>query len=100
VAARTVPEVRRLLPDLPPSIVIKVQSSRDVIPETGENASNVEPNVVVWQVDATRSVIAIARRELRATLFHELHHLVRRAVIPNTRLRDNVIREGLGTAFE
>jgi hypothetical protein len=102
VAERTIPEVRRVLPDLPRSIVLKVSTSRDVIPETGENGSNFQPNVVDWRVDASRpeGVGAIARRELRATLFHELHHLVRSAVITSMRLRDHVIREGLGTAFE
>jgi hypothetical protein len=102
VANRTVPEVRRLLPDLPRPIVLRVSTSHDVIPETGENGSNFQPNVVDWRVDANRpeGVVAIARRELRATLFHELHHLVRCAVITRMRFRDHVVREGLGTAFE
>jgi uncharacterized protein YjaZ len=37
---------------------------------------------------------------LRPTLFHELHHLVRTAAVGGRRLKDHVIREGLGTAFE
>jgi hypothetical protein len=102
IAQRTMPEVRRLLPDLPPSIVVRVSSSKNVIPETGENGSNFQPNTIDWQVDASRGegVVAIARKQLRPTLFHELHHLVRSAAITGWRLRDHVVREGLGTAFE
>jgi hypothetical protein len=102
VAERTIPEVRRLLPQLPPSIVLRVSTSTSVIPETGENGSNSQPNVVHWQVDASRGegVVTIARTQLRATLFHELHHVVRAAVFVDRRLRDHVIREGLATAFE
>lgn len=102
VAERTIPDVRRLLPGLPPTIVLRVRSSARVIPETGENASNYQPNIVDWQVDAARSegVAGIARAQLRPTLFHELHHLVRAATIDSGRLRDHIIREGLGTAFE
>ena len=102
VAQRTILEVRHLLPDLPKSIVLKVSTSRDVIPETGENASNFQPNVVDWRVDPGRSggIAAIARTQLRATLFHELHHLVRSSVIPGMRLKDHIVREGLGTVFE
>jgi hypothetical protein len=102
VAERTIPDVRRFLPDLPATIVLKARSSTHVIPETGENASNSPPNVVAWQVDAARSegVAGIARAQLRPTLFHELHHLVRAATIDSDRLRDHIVREGLGTAFE
>ena len=102
VAERTVPEVRRLLPDLPSKIVVEVRTSTAVIPETGENATTRQPNVVAWQVDASwkESVAAIAHTQLRSTLFHELSHLVRGATIDDTRLKDDVIREGLGTAFE
>jgi hypothetical protein len=102
VAERTIPEVRRLLPDLPSKIVIEVRTSTAVIPETGETATTRQPNVVAWQVDASRKegVAAIARAQLRPTLFHELSHLVRGAIIDDRRLKDDVIREGLGTAFE
>jgi hypothetical protein len=102
VAEKAVPDVRHLLPDLPRPIVLRVSTSHDVIPETGENGSNYQPNVVDWRVDASRTegIAAIARRELRATLFHELHHLVRCAAVNGMRLRDHVMREGLGTAFE
>jgi hypothetical protein len=102
VAERTVPDVRRLSPGLPPTIVLRVSSSKSVIPETGENASNYQPNFVDWQVDSSRSegVAAIARAQLRPSLFHELHHLVRATVVGGRRLKDHVIREGLGTAFE
>jgi hypothetical protein len=102
VAERVVPDVRRLLPDLPASILLRVSTSKGVIPETGENADNWQPNIVQWYVDASRSegVAAIARSQLRFTLFHELHHLVRAALIADSSLKDHVIREGLATAFE
>lgn len=102
IAEHSVQDIRRVLPGLPSSIVMRVHASRSVIPETGENASNWQPNGVDWQVDADRpeGVTTIARRQLRATLFHELHHVVRAAVVDGTRLRDHIVREGLGTAFE
>jgi hypothetical protein len=102
VAERAIPDVRRLLPDLPPSIVLRVGTSKAVIAETGENADNWQPNIVQWYVDASRSegVAMIARSQLRPTLFHELHHLVRAGVVESARLRDHVIREGLANAFE
>ena len=71
-------------------------------PRRARTVSNSQPNVIVWQVDASRAegVAAIARAQLRPTLFHELHHLVRAKTIDSDRLRDHMIREGLGTAFE
>jgi uncharacterized protein YjaZ len=102
VAGRTLPEVRRVLLGVPPTIVLKVRSSTAVIPETGEGATSFQPNIVEWQVDASRKegITAIARTQLRATLFHELHHVVRAAAVVDTRLKDDVVREGLATAFE
>lgn len=103
VAERTVPEIRRVLPGLPGTVELRVQTARHVLPETGETGSNAQPNVVHWMVDASRpeGIAAIARAQLRATLFHELDHLVRAAAIPNDRrIRDHAVREGLATAFE
>ncbi len=102
VAARAVPDVRRLLPALPSPIVVRVESGTKVIPETGETATAEQPDVVHWRVDASRpeGVAAIARAQLRPSLFHELHHLVRGAARADRSLRDHVIREGLADAFE
>jgi hypothetical protein len=101
VAKRTIPDVRRALPGTPASIVLHVSTSEKVLAETGENASNYS-NVVDWQVDASRKegVVGVARSQLRATLFHELHHLVRHAVIFDHDIQGDVVREGLATAFE
>jgi uncharacterized protein YjaZ len=102
VAERAIPDIRRLLPDLPRTIVLKVRSSKKVIPETGESGTNVLPDIVYWYVDASRSegIVTIAQTQLRSTLFHELNHLVRAAAIDRRRFEDRMILEGLGTAFE
>jgi hypothetical protein len=102
VAEKTIPEVRKLLPDVPRPIVLMVHSSKAVIPETGENGSSAQPNGIVWDVDPSRpeGVVGIARTQLRATLFHELHHLVRAQTLVDDTLVQHCVREGLATAFE
>lgn len=97
-----VPEVRRLLPTLPADIVLKVYPGTDVIPETGETGSTAGTNRVFWIVNPQRAegVSAIAKRELRGTLFHELHHLVRAQTENSLTLKARVVGEGLATAFE
>jgi hypothetical protein len=66
-----------------------------VTPETGESGSSGLPNLIFWRVDASQpeGVAAIARRELRATSFHELHHLVRSAAIVDRDVVGDAIRE-------
>jgi uncharacterized protein YjaZ len=56
----------------------------------------------MWTVDTTRpqGVRAIANAQLRSTLFHDLHHVVRGATQPMRTLMDYVITEGLASAFE
>lgn len=102
IADRTLIEVRRLLPALPPKLVLKVRSGKDVIPETGETAAAFQPNIVDWTVDTSQSgaPAATIQTQLRATLFHELHHLVRDAAAPRRTLMDSVVTEGMATAFE
>lgn len=102
IADAAVPEVRRLLPTLPADIVLKVYPGTDVIPETGETGFTAGTNRVFWIVTPRRpeGVIAIANRELRGTLFHELHHLVRAQTEGSLTLRQRVVGEGLATAFE
>lgn len=103
-AARAFPEVRRALPVLPPFLILRVRSapSDSVIPETGDTAYASPPNVVTWQVDASRpeGVAAIARAQLRSALFHELHHDARGPLSFDVDIRARVITEGLATAFE
>src|SRR3954464_2162721 len=101
-ADATAGEVRHLLPTLPDNLVLRVYAGTRVIPETGETATTVPPNAVIWTVDPSRigGVTATVRKQLRATLFHELHHLVRYASVRSRALMDEVITEGLATVFE
>jgi Predicted Zn-dependent protease (DUF2268) len=102
VADSTTIEVRRFLPALPPDLVLKVQAGKQGTPETGETPSTLQPNIVLWTVDPNRAggVVATVRSELRPTLFHEFHHLVRGATAQPRSLMDWVIAEGMATAFE
>src|SRR4051794_32956431 len=77
IADSALREIRTLLPTLPKKLTLVVQSGKDVIAETGETATAVLPESVYWTVDPDRDVLSIARKELRPTLFHELHHLAR-----------------------
>src|SRR5882672_9049602 len=76
IAKRATVQVRQLLPQLPQRLTLRVHAGKDVIAETGENATASAPQTVVWVVDPTRpgGVRAVARAWLRASLFHELHH--------------------------
>lgn len=102
IAQAAVPEIRHFLPMLPQSLVLKVYPGNDVIPETGESSSIASTDHIFWIVDARRAegVIAIAKRELRGTLFHELHHLVRIQKEQPGTLMQRVVAEGLATVFE
>jgi hypothetical protein len=97
-----VEEVRALLPGLPARLTIRVQAGDHVIPETGETGSVIGPSSVLWSVDARRSegVSAIAELQLRACLFHELAHLMRRNAMVRESILDDAVNEGLATAFE
>jgi len=96
-------DVRRLLPMLPPDLVLRVQPSSNVVAETGEDGYSTQPNSIGWLVDPHHpgGVTATVRRELRGTLFHEFHHMLRYAAVGTPRsLMDDVIAEGMATAFE
>jgi hypothetical protein len=98
----TTVEVGQMLPTLPASLSLRVQPGQDVDPDTGEAATPSVPDVVYWTVSPTRAggVSAIARAQLRATLFHPFCYLARRAAIgPVDRLKDEVISMGLATVF-
>lgn len=94
--------MRHILPSLPAQLDIKVQAGDDVIEETGETGWTIPPNIVYWTVDPKRRerVLAIVNRQLRPTLFHEFHHLVRGATIKPSSLMDIAITEGMATVFE
>lgn len=103
IADSTMREVRRVLPGVPPELILRVNPGSKVIPETGENGTTAPPNVVYWTVDPHRpgGVAAVADAWLRGSLFHEIHHLVRgNASVPQVSLMDAVVDEGLATAFE
>lgn len=99
VAQDTTLEVRRWLPALPELVRLKVQPGRDVIPETGEGASAFPPDTIYWTVDPKNAAETI-EHQLRPTLFHELHHLVRDAKVPRETILDAAISEGMATVFE
>lgn len=100
------PEVRRHLKALPEEIELACQTGEMVIPETGEMGLAISASRVGWTVDASRDggVAAVARAQLRFTLFHELHHLARGWVIyrdeTRTTFMEGVVSEGLATVFE
>jgi len=104
VARRTATEVRKILPALATDLVLRVEAGTKVIPETGETGSAGAANVVTWTVNPNdpRGVRGIVDTQLRATLAHEFHHLVRESTVvsESRRLIDFVVSEGLATAFE
>jgi uncharacterized protein YjaZ len=102
IAGATATEVRRHLPALAPNITLRVRSGKEVIPEIGATAEVAPPDWLVWTVDAERpeGVVNIAETHLRGALFHEFHHLVRGSAITPGTMMDQVITEGLATAFE
>jgi Predicted Zn-dependent protease (DUF2268) len=102
IADATALEVRRFLPTLPGHVVLWVRAGDHVIEETGETASAFAPNVVVWTVDPRRSggVLSTVTTQLRQTLFHEFHHLVREMTNNPASLMDRAVTEGMATAFE
>lgn len=104
IAEATVREVREHLPGLPRRIVLRAQSADagQVDSETGADSVATPPNHVLWTVDTKRAggAGAIAEGQLRATLFHALHHLLRDAAVPQAALLERAITEGLAIAFE
>jgi hypothetical protein len=102
IAQSATREVRGLLPGLPSSIELTVRAGSDVIKETGETADAMPPTAVMWTVDPGREggVAAVARNWLRATLFHEFHHLVRSASGNPRSVVDHALFEGMATVFE
>lgn len=101
-AERAAAEARRVLPGLPAELVLKVRAGSNVIPETGEASSALAPNVIWWDVDPRHEggVRATIERELRASLFHAFHHLVRNNAHVGRGFRDTIVSEGMAIAFE
>jgi len=102
IAGAAALETRRHLPALAPQITLQVQSGKDVIPELGATATAVSPDWIRWTVDPDHPdrVVRIAETHLRGALFHEFHHLVRGTTLHPHTLMDQVVIEGMATAFE
>jgi uncharacterized protein YjaZ len=103
IADRTVRDVRARLADLPKEIVVQIAVSKQVIPETGESGYVSLPNRITFSLDPHSPMggaLAIISAQLRPTLFHELHHMVRDGAVPRATLMDAVVSEGLAIAFE
>lgn len=102
IARSSVEEARKFLPKLPAEVTIRVQPGHEVIAETGETGSALQPDVVVWTVDPNHpgGVSVVAKSWLRPSLFHELHHLVRDAEFSRDSMLDVAVTEGMATAFE
>jgi hypothetical protein len=93
-------DVRSQLEGLPPRLTLIIRWGKDVIPETGESGTAGFPGNVAWTIDPDRDVAETIRKQLRPTLFHELHHLARASRMQTRTLLDRVVTEGLATAFE
>jgi hypothetical protein len=103
IATRAALDAKRLLSGLPDQLILRVNPGKKVMAETGQTGEVSVPNVVYWMVDPDLygGVIAIAKRQLRSTLLHELHHLARASKTTSSgSIMDRVITEGLATAFE
>jgi uncharacterized protein YjaZ len=99
----TVDEVRAQLPHVPDELVVRVQASEaDAVLENGQDAEVDPPDGVIWMVNPHHALGAsrIAKEQLRATLFHQLNHLVRMAEIPTASMLDRAVSEGLAITFE
>ena len=102
IAEDTVAEVQELLPALPDRLALRVDADRNVSQVTSAAATFVVPNRLYWSVDPERGegVVATAETHLRPMLYHELHHLVRHSHVERISLMDDVISEGMASAFE
>ena len=102
IAEDAVAEVQELLPAVPDRLVLRVDADRNVSQVTSAAATFVVPNRLYWSVDPERGegVAATAETHLRPMLYHELHHLVRHSHVERISLMDDVISEGMASAFE
>lgn len=98
----TVIEARQFLPSLPSDLTVRVYPDSNVIPETGETGTVLPPTTIVWVVDPAheRGVSQVATSWLRASVLHELHHLVRAQTDTSRSMMEEVIAEGMATVFE
>lgn len=106
IADRAIGDAAERLPTLPDRIELEVVSGSAVIPGLGSGGVALAPGRIQWTVDPDLDggPIAIARAELRTTLFHESHHLARGWTVEGGtaggRMIDAAVSEGMATAFE
>ncbi len=104
IAATTYGEVREILPALTGALTIEIRVE-SVYQASGDGGYAMSPTRVRWIVDPSKgNVTDIARSDMRQTLYHEMHHLVRGWTVedgkPKTSFMDGVVAEGLAVAFE
>lgn len=106
IADLAIGDVAELLEGLPDRIELEVVSGSAVIPGFGSGGVALAPGRIQWTLDPDfdGGPIAIARAELRTTLFHESHHLARGWTVEGGtaggRMIDAAVAEGMATAFE
>lgn len=106
ICDRSEREIRRLLPALPLRIQLLVAIGKRVIPQIGCTGTAVAPGRIVFRFDPDHpgGAAVVIRNHLRATLYHEFHHLTRGWVVhggpKRISLLEAIISEGLATAFE
>ena len=102
IANATAVEVRKFLPGLPAQLELTARPATGAVNQFGATADAMPPNFVVWTVDPTHGagVVAIAEKELRATLFHEFHHIARVVTGNPGTVIERAVTEGMATAFE
>ncbi len=99
-------DVRLLIPQLADHITLAVLiGGRYVIPATGDGGVSLARGKLAWAVDASRpgGIAGMAGRQLRFTLFHELHHQARGWYVEGAPTRESLmdaaVAEGLASAF-
>ena len=102
IANATAAEVRKVLPGLPAQLELTTRAATGAVNQFGATGDAMPPNFVVWTVDPTHGagVVAIAENELRATLFHEFHHIARAVAGTPGSVIERAVMEGMATAFE
>jgi uncharacterized protein YjaZ len=103
IAGSAVADVRRALPQLPEEVRLTVSTGTEVIPQIGSTAQVLAAGHIGWMVDPSYSegVTAVAKRFLRSTLIHELHHVARtESGLTVSTVMDVVVAEGLAVAFD
>lgn len=96
-------EAKQLLPMLSEQLSILVQPSDNVIPETGETGVALHKDLLSLQINPEfkDGIDQVVNVHLRPRVFHEIHHCARYKKFENeATLSENVIMEGLATAFE